>query len=61
MTHTTTHITTSGGLISAAFIERIREADARLRGLAPETFKSSLKSPADVEARIADAWERGMP
>ena len=60
MTHTTTHITTSGGLLTAAFIERIREADARLRGLAPETFKSSLKSPADVEARIADAWERTL-
>ena len=53
MTNTTTHITTSGGLISAAFIEQIREADARLRGLAPETFKSSLKSPP--------TWRRASP
>lgn len=64
MTNTTTHITTSGGLISAAFIEQIREADAQMRGLAPDTFawpgRPPVRSRADVEARIAAAWERTL-
>jgi len=33
-----TRITTSGGLISAAFIENIRELGARQRGIEPESF-----------------------
>ena len=35
MPETTTHITTSGGLISAAFIENIRELGTRQRGIEP--------------------------
>jgi len=33
-----THITTSGGLISAAFIENIREPGSRQRGVEPTSF-----------------------
>ncbi|MBN1178028.1 MAG: restriction endonuclease, partial [Anaerolineae bacterium] len=66
MTPSTTHITTSGGLISAAFIEAVREADARLPGLTPESFArpggvwpSAAPPPsrAALEADIAAAWE----
>jgi len=35
---TPTHITTSGGLISAAFIESIRETGSRQRGVEPACF-----------------------
>ncbi len=35
---TLSHITTSGGLISAAFIENIREAGSRQRGIEPASF-----------------------
>jgi|GEM_PF-4208373 hypothetical protein len=33
-----THITTSGGLISAAFIENIRQAGSRQRGVELASF-----------------------
>jgi hypothetical protein len=33
-----THITTSGGLISAAFIENVREVGSRQRGVEPALF-----------------------
>jgi hypothetical protein len=39
MTQPTTHITTSGGLISAAFIDNIRELDTRQPGAAPLAFR----------------------
>ena len=67
------HITTSGGLISAAFIENIREPGSRQRGVEPSSFalpatKGSPrsgaewgapppKSPAALEEAIAAAWE----
>jgi hypothetical protein len=38
MTSPPTHITTSGGLISAAFIENIRGPVSRQRGTEPESF-----------------------
>ena len=56
-----THITTSGGLISAAFIENVRELSTRQRGVEPESFALSRspapKSPAALEENIATAWE----
>lgn len=56
-----THVTTSGGLISAAFIENIRELGARQRGIEPESFalpwQDAPKSPAALEETIATAWE----
>lgn len=61
MTQTTpTTITTSGGLLTAAFIEAIRESGTRLRGLEPEAFAhggDAPRTPAEVEAAIAAAWE----
>ncbi len=58
---TSTHITTSGGLISAAFIENIREMGARQRGVEPESFALTTtpapKNPAALEQSIAAAWE----
>lgn len=67
MTQTPTTITTSGGLLTAAFIEAIREPGARLRGLEPEAFRPVRfekpdrsmypRTPAEVEAAIAAAWE----
>jgi hypothetical protein len=61
MTIPTTHITTSGGLISAAFIENIRELGTRQRGIEPESFalpwSPAPKSPAALEETIATAWE----
>ncbi len=64
---TPTAITPSGGLLTAAFIEALREPGARLRGLEPETFArgaantsrahSAPRTPADLEADIAAAWE----
>ncbi len=38
MTEATTHITTSGGLISAAFIRNIREPGSRRRGIELTSF-----------------------
>ena len=35
---TPTHITTSGGLISTAFIKNAREPDSRQRGVKPVSF-----------------------
>lgn len=60
MTQTPTTITTSGGLLTAAFIEAIREPGARLRGLEPECFahgSDAPRTPAEVESAIAAAWE----
>ena len=58
---TPTHITTSGGLISAAFIENIRELSTRQRGVEPSSFAlpwaEAPKSPAALEEDIAAAWE----
>ncbi len=58
---TPTHITTSGGLISAAFIENVREHGSRQRGVEPASFTlpwaESPKSPAALEETIATAWE----
>jgi hypothetical protein len=66
---TTFHISTSGGLISAAFIENIRQAQTNQRGAQPDTYGISWqdaptlrqaqdkKSPAVLEARIAETWE----
>ena len=56
-----THITTSGGLISAAFIENVREPGSRQRGVEPASFalpwNPAPKSPAALEDTIATAWE----
>lgn len=60
MTQTPTTITTSGGLLTAAFIEAIREPGTRLRGLEPEFFAhggDAPRTPAEVESAIAAAWE----
>jgi hypothetical protein len=63
---TPTHITTSGGLISA-FIENIREPGSRQRGVEPASFAlgsaalttrpwaEAPKSPAALEETIATA------
>jgi len=56
-----THITTSGGLISAAFIENVREPGSRQRGVKPTSFAlpwtKAPKNPAALEETIATAWE----
>lgn len=61
MAEPTTHITTSGGLISTAFAYNIRELGTRQRGIEPESFalpwNPAPKSPAALEADIAAAWE----
>jgi len=61
MSRSTTHITTSGGLISAAFIENIREPGSRQRGVAPASFalpwSPAPKRPAALEETVATAWE----
>lgn len=61
MSGSTTHITTSGGLISAAFIENVREPGSRQRGLEPASFalpwSPAPKSRAAMEETIAAAWE----
>lgn len=58
---TATHITTFGGLISAAFIENVREPGSRQRGFEPASFalpwNPAPKSPAAMEDTIATAWE----
>jgi hypothetical protein len=58
---TPTHIHTSGGLISAAFLENIREPGSRQRGVEPESLRlphcEPPKSPAAMEETIATAWE----
>ncbi|MCG3207810.1 MAG: hypothetical protein FOGNACKC_01410 [Anaerolineae bacterium] len=57
----TTHITTSGGLISTAFIENIRQPQTNQRGAQPDTYgllrQAVPKSPAALEAAIAASWE----
>ena len=72
MTETTTHITTSGGLISAAFIENVREPGSRQRGVGPASFalgSATLttrpwteppKSPAALEeiTAVMNSWRR---
>jgi len=61
MTTSPTHITTSGGLISAAFIENVREPGSRQRGVEPASFalswSSAPKNPSALEETIATAWE----
>jgi hypothetical protein len=61
MTQSNTHITASGGLISAAFIEHIRELATRQRGVEPESFtlpwSPAPRHPAALEETIASAWE----
>ena len=61
MPDTLTHITTSGGLISAAFIENVREVGSRQRGIDPVSFglpwTEAPKHPAALEETIATAWE----
>jgi hypothetical protein len=61
MPDTTTHITTSGGLISAVFIDNIRELDTRQPGTEPESFAlpwaDPPRSPAALEDDVAAAWE----
>lgn len=56
-----THITPSGGLISAAFIENIREPGSRQGGVEPESFdlpwSPAPGNPAAMEDTIATAWE----
>jgi hypothetical protein len=58
---TSIHITTSGGLISAAFIENVREPGSRQRGVEPASFAlpwmDPPQSPAALEETIATAWE----
>jgi hypothetical protein len=57
----TSHITTSGGLISAAFIENVRQPGSRQRGIEPASFAlpwaEPPKTPAALEETIATAWE----
>lgn len=61
MAERTTDITTSGGLISTAFIENIRELGTRQRGIEPKSFalpsSPAPKSPRALEETIATAWE----
>jgi len=61
MTEFKTHISTSGGLLSAAFIESIRDLGTRQRGIEPESFalpwRAAPKSPSALEDEIATAWE----
>ncbi len=68
-----THITPSGGLPSAAFVENIRELGTRQRGTEPESFalratggsprsgaeweRAAPKNAAALENDIATAWE----
>jgi hypothetical protein len=59
---TTTHISTSGGLLSTAFMENIRQARTNQRGTQPDTFAlpwaAAPASPAGrLEAKIAETWE----
>jgi hypothetical protein len=44
MPEPTTHITTSGGLISAAFIHNIRELETRQRETSPGAVSSGRSS-----------------
>jgi hypothetical protein len=61
MIDATTHITTSGGLISAAFIDTIRELDTRQPGTEPESFAMPGRPPTPsrsaLEDDVAAAWE----
>ena len=56
-----THISTSGGLISAAFVENVREPGSRQIGVEPESFdlpwSPAPQNPAAMEETIATAWE----
>jgi hypothetical protein len=58
---TPTHIATSGGLISAAFIENVREPGSWQRGVETASFAlpwaEPPKSPVALEGEIATAWE----
>ncbi|OQB27229.1 MAG: hypothetical protein BWY10_01522 [Chloroflexi bacterium ADurb.Bin180] len=58
---TTTHITASGGLLTASFLENIRQLNTCQRGTEPESFalpwSAAPAGPAAVEGAIAAAWE----
>jgi len=49
----TTHITASGGLLTASFLENIRQLNTRQRGTEPESFalpwSAAPAGPAAVE------------
>ena len=61
MSQTTTHVTTSGGLISAAFIETVRGSGSRQRGVETKSFSlpwaAAPRNAAAMEETIATAWE----
>jgi len=54
MTQSTTHITTSGGLISAAFIDNIREPRTRQPGTGPESFAMPGRPPTPSRGALED-------
>ena len=61
MSSNTSHITTSGGLMSAAFIESIRTPSIQRAGVEPESFslpwREAPKGAAALEEQLATAWE----
>ena len=58
MADTPTHISTSGGMISVAFVENIRELGIRQSGVEPESF--ALR-PTEGSAGSEAEWERPAP
>jgi hypothetical protein len=64
LTRSTIHVTTSGGLISAAFVGNIRELDTRRRGIELESFALPWAAPPlDMIADYAGArasYERAL-
>ena len=54
MADTTTHITTSGGLISAAFIDNIRELETQQPGTEPESFAMPGTPPTPSRGALED-------
>ena len=61
MPDTTSHITTSGGLLTQHFIEQIREAETSQTHTGPSAFRvpwaETPKTTNDLEDTIAVAWE----
>ncbi len=61
MNDSASYITTSGGLISQAFIENIRGPESKQRGMEPERFElpwaTHPKTSAKLEEHIAVAWD----
>ena len=55
---TPSHITPSGGLTSAVFIENIRELGTRQRGIEPESFAILA---TEGSPRSAAEWETEAP